>query len=95
MGFHIANLRVGGESARKYGSFSYTSLFGTITTVIIQDTPLGPHNLQDTPVFEKLFRIPPKKVKVIQNAPVKSEIIQTTPAQDENFHGKLPGQLNI
>ena len=66
-----------------------------IYTVIIQDTPLGPHNLQDTPVFEKLFRIPPKKVKVIQNAPVKSEIIQTTPAQDENFHGKLPGQLSI
>ena len=41
-------------------------------TVIIQDTPLGPHNLQDTPVFEKLFRIPPKKGENYSNYPRKT-----------------------
>ena len=73
-------------------SFFFLSFFGVVIslrlqhstlniTVIMQNTPLGRHNLQNTSVFENYSNYPRNKMKIIRTTPAQNEIIQITPAQ--------------
>ena len=46
------------------------------TTVIMQNTRLGRHNLQTTPVSENYSNYPRNEMKIIQTSPAQNEIIQ-------------------
>ena len=58
-------------------------------TVILQTTPLGPHNLQTTPVFEKIYKLPPHNNENYAYYPHKIRISQTTPTQNSSTKCKL------